>query len=173
MRLLSNLPYSISTPIILRLVETGTVSDAHLMLQREFALRMTARPGRKEYGSLTVLADSGAEAEILFQVPPTVFPAPPPGRLGLRAPRAQAERRPGGRQLAGPPGIAQGRLLRPARLAKALAHGLDLAPEVVAAWCAAAQVDPGLRADAVTPPQYRRLVACRPGRAGGQDILTG
>ena len=59
------------------------------------------------------------------------------------------------------------------RLAKALAHGLDLAPEVVAAWCAAAQVDPGLRADAVTPPQYRRLVACRPGRAGGQDILTG
>ena len=47
-RLLSNLPYSISTPIILRLVETGTVSDAHLMLQREFALRMTARPGRKE-----------------------------------------------------------------------------------------------------------------------------
>lgn len=74
----ANLPYYITTPIIMNFIEANLPVDAYvMMMQKEVAERMTASPGSKNYGSLTVAIDYYTEAEISFIVPRTVF-APQP-----------------------------------------------------------------------------------------------
>src|SRR5262249_21260544 len=77
-RVVANLPYYISTPIVQRLIEhRHCLSEMTLMLQREVVERITANPGGKEYGVLTVFAQFYCEVEKLFDVPPGAFrPAP-------------------------------------------------------------------------------------------------
>src|SRR5262252_6622742 len=77
-RVVANLPYYISTPILQRLIEhRRCLSEMTLMLQREVVERITAPPGGKEYGFLSVLAQFYCEVEKLFDVPPGAFrPAP-------------------------------------------------------------------------------------------------
>ncbi|HEY8459111.1 MAG TPA: 16S rRNA (adenine(1518)-N(6)/adenine(1519)-N(6))-dimethyltransferase RsmA, partial [Blastocatellia bacterium] len=77
-RVVANLPYYISTPILQRLIEhRRCLSEMTLMLQREVVDRITAPPGGKEYGVLSVLAQFYCEVERLFDVPPGAFrPAP-------------------------------------------------------------------------------------------------
>ena len=77
-RVVANLPYYISTPIIERLIRArGLIHDMTLMLQNEVADRITSEPGRKEYGSLSVLVQCYCTATKLFEVPPSAFkPAP-------------------------------------------------------------------------------------------------
>lgn len=70
----ANLPYYITTPIIMNFIEANLPVDAYvMMMQKEVAERMTASPGSKNYGSLTVAIDYYTEAEISFIVPRTVF----------------------------------------------------------------------------------------------------
>ena len=72
--LVANLPYYITTPIIMNFIEANLPVDAYvMMMQKEVAERMTASPGSKNYGSLTVAIDYYTEAEISFIVPRTVF----------------------------------------------------------------------------------------------------
>ena len=74
LRLIANLPYNISTAILQRLFdEPATFSDAVLMFQREVVERITAAPGTKERGFLTVLTELYFAVERLFDVPPTAF----------------------------------------------------------------------------------------------------
>jgi 16S rRNA (adenine1518-N6/adenine1519-N6)-dimethyltransferase len=77
-RVVANLPYYAATPILQRLIEQRVcISEMTLMLQREVVERITARPGGKEYGYLSVLVQFYCEAEKLFDVPPGAFrPAP-------------------------------------------------------------------------------------------------
>jgi 16S rRNA (adenine1518-N6/adenine1519-N6)-dimethyltransferase len=77
-KLAANLPYYISTAILQRLIEQrDCFSVMILMFQREVVERITAKPGNKERGFLTVLVEAYLEAEKLFDVPPTAFrPAP-------------------------------------------------------------------------------------------------
>jgi 16S rRNA (adenine1518-N6/adenine1519-N6)-dimethyltransferase len=77
-RVVANLPYYISTPIIERLIRArGIIHDMTLMLQNEVADRITSEPGCKEYGSLSVLVQCYCIATKLFEVPPSAFkPAP-------------------------------------------------------------------------------------------------
>jgi len=77
-RVVANLPYYISTPILQRLIEQREcIREMTVMLQREVVERITARPGGKEYGYLSVLVQFFCEAERLFDVPPGAFrPAP-------------------------------------------------------------------------------------------------
>ncbi len=73
-RVVANLPYNISTPILQRLIEhRRCVTEMTLMLQREVVERITATPGGKEYGFLSVLVQLYCEAEHLFDVPPSAF----------------------------------------------------------------------------------------------------
>lgn len=77
-KLAANLPYYISTPILRRLIEfRGLFSSLVLMFQREVADRITAKPGSKERGFLTVLVEASLSVEKLFNVPPTAFKPPP------------------------------------------------------------------------------------------------
>ena len=90
-RVVANLPYYISTPILQRLIEhRRCLSEMTLMLQREVVERITAPPGGKEYGFLSVLAQLYCEVEKLFDVPPGAFrPAPKVHSSALRLrPRA-------------------------------------------------------------------------------------
>jgi 16S rRNA (adenine1518-N6/adenine1519-N6)-dimethyltransferase len=77
-RVVANLPYYISTPIIERLLALGSsVFDMTLMLQKEVAERIISGPGGKEYGALSVMVQYYCIATKLFDVPPSAFtPAP-------------------------------------------------------------------------------------------------
>lgn len=77
-RVVANLPYYISTPIIEKLLLLGrSVFDMTLMLQKEVADRITTGPGSKEYGSLSVMVQFYCAASKLFDVPASAFaPAP-------------------------------------------------------------------------------------------------
>ncbi|MEK6531973.1 MAG: 16S rRNA (adenine(1518)-N(6)/adenine(1519)-N(6))-dimethyltransferase RsmA [Deltaproteobacteria bacterium] len=78
MKVVSNLPYNISGPVIAKfLKERAAFSAMLLMLQKEVAERLVARPSTKEYGALTVLTRAYAEVKREFDVPPGAFrPAP-------------------------------------------------------------------------------------------------
>lgn len=73
-KVVANLPYYITSPIIIKLLEEKLSLDKiTIMIQKEVAERISASPGGKEYGSLTVAIEYYAEAEISFTVPKTVF----------------------------------------------------------------------------------------------------
>ncbi|HXP64475.1 MAG TPA: 16S rRNA (adenine(1518)-N(6)/adenine(1519)-N(6))-dimethyltransferase RsmA [Steroidobacteraceae bacterium] len=74
LRIVGNLPYNISTPLLFRLLSQRTaIADMHFMLQKEVVDRMTAEPGNKTYGRLTVMLAAVAEVEKLFDVGPGAF----------------------------------------------------------------------------------------------------
>lgn len=73
-KVVSNLPYSVSSPILIRLIEEREIFSLFvLMLQREVGERITAPPGGKEYGSLSVLVQTYTDASIELRVPPSAF----------------------------------------------------------------------------------------------------
>jgi len=78
LRVVGNLPYNISTPLLFHLAEyAGLVRDMHFMLQKEVVDRMVSPPGGREYGRLSVMLQYRYEMERLFLVPPGAFdPAP-------------------------------------------------------------------------------------------------
>ena len=77
-RVVGNLPYNIATPLLALLFERAReVCDFHFMVQAEVGARLTAQPGGKAYGKLTVLAQHHCETLRLFDVPPACFSPPP------------------------------------------------------------------------------------------------
>ena len=80
-RVVGNLPYNISSPILFMLLKvaaaTAGLRDASLMLQREVADRLRAEAGTKEYGVLTVLTALHADVQPVLQLPPGAFRPPP------------------------------------------------------------------------------------------------
>ncbi|MDH5594252.1 MAG: 16S rRNA (adenine(1518)-N(6)/adenine(1519)-N(6))-dimethyltransferase RsmA, partial [Gammaproteobacteria bacterium] len=77
-RLIGNLPYNISTPLIFHLLEQShCISDMHFMLQKEVVERMAAQPATKAYGRLTIMVQLFCTVEKLFTVPPGAFNPPP------------------------------------------------------------------------------------------------
>ncbi len=78
LRVVANLPYQISTPLLFRLIEERSrFRDLHLMMQKEVAERMIAPPGEKEYGPLSVFTQMVSVPTILFFVKPSAFFPPP------------------------------------------------------------------------------------------------
>lgn len=78
LRLVGNLPYNISTPLLFHLSSARhRIQDAHFMLQKEVVERMSASPNCKSYGRLTVMIQALFTVEPLFVVPPTAFSPPP------------------------------------------------------------------------------------------------
>ena len=78
LRLVGNLPYNISTPLIFHLLKfKEIISDMHFMLQKEVVNRMAAKPGRKTYGRLSIILQYYCETHHLFDVKPESFSPPP------------------------------------------------------------------------------------------------
>jgi len=90
LRVIGNLPYNISTPLLFHLLDSAdAIDDLHIMLQREVVDRIAASPGSGDYGRLTVMLAPWVVAESLFDVGPGAFQPPPRVwsavvRLGVR-----------------------------------------------------------------------------------------
>lgn len=155
LRIVGNLPYNISTPLLFRLLaQRAAISDMHFMLQREVVDRMTAQPGTKEYGRLTVMLAAVAEVEKLFEVGPGAFQPPPKVWSAIVRLRPTAEPR----FEVGAEGAL--RTLVAAAFShrrKILSNGLKglLTPQQIES-CG---IDPQLRPESLTPAQFGLLAA--------------
>jgi 16S rRNA (adenine1518-N6/adenine1519-N6)-dimethyltransferase len=80
-RVVANLPYNLSSPILFQILETQRTSqcfrDATLMMQREVADRVISSPGSRTYGPLAILTRLAADAQRVFSLPPGAFRPPP------------------------------------------------------------------------------------------------
>ncbi|MDR2013456.1 MAG: 16S rRNA (adenine(1518)-N(6)/adenine(1519)-N(6))-dimethyltransferase RsmA [Rhodanobacter sp.] len=78
LRIVGNLPYNISSPILFHCIEhLDAIRDMHFMLQKEVVERMAAAPGGKVYGRLSVMLQLACRVEPLLDVPPGAFTPPP------------------------------------------------------------------------------------------------
>lgn len=78
LRIVGNLPYNISTPLLFHLLgDTSVIQDMHFMLQKEVVNRMQASPGNKQYGRLSIMIQLHCHVEALFDVSPESFFPPP------------------------------------------------------------------------------------------------
>ncbi|HHW57461.1 MAG TPA: 16S rRNA (adenine(1518)-N(6)/adenine(1519)-N(6))-dimethyltransferase RsmA [Clostridia bacterium] len=76
-KVVANLPYYITSLIIMMLLECKFVKEITVLVQKEVAERICATPGTKDYGILTIFTNFKAKPKILFNLPPTVFIPPP------------------------------------------------------------------------------------------------
>ena len=78
LRVVGNLPYNISTPILFHLLSySAHIQDQHFMLQKEVVARMAASPGCKDFGRLSVMLQWRYRIEDVLDVPPLAFDPPP------------------------------------------------------------------------------------------------
>jgi len=161
-----NLPYAITSGLVLWLLEQHEdVRRAVVLMQREVAQRLTAEPGERAAGSLTLVLRYRAEAERILDVPPGCFRPVPKVTSSLVAIRFRSR-----------PAVAPRdeayffRVIRAAfgerrkTLANAVASGLSLPREVVVAAAAAAGLDPRTRGERLTLEDFRRLADHLDGR---------
>jgi 16S rRNA (adenine1518-N6/adenine1519-N6)-dimethyltransferase len=151
LRVVGNLPYNISTPLLFHLLEQrASITDLHVMLQKEVVDRMIARPGTRSYGRLTIMLAPWTEIERLFDVGPGAFSPPPRvwssvARLRIR-PSPAFEVTPSFAPIVAAAFSARRKTLRNA-----------LRTLVAAGDFAACGVDPGARPDTLAPPTYAAL----------------
>lgn len=166
-RVVGNLPYNISSPLIMRLLDhvlahPGNIQDMHFMLQKEMAERLSAQPGSKAWGRLSVMTQITVHAEYLFDVPPGSFHPPPKVdssiiRLTPRAPAALAV-----------PRKSLDRVLRLAFAGRRKRLSNALKP-LQLDWAALA-VDPGKRADDVTIDEFLAIAQQSQAMLSSTDI---
>lgn len=78
LRVVGNLPYNISTPLLFHLLsQVDVIQDMYFMLQKEVVQRMAAVPGTSSYGRLSIMTQYYCQVEQLFNVPPGAFSPPP------------------------------------------------------------------------------------------------
>jgi 16S rRNA (adenine1518-N6/adenine1519-N6)-dimethyltransferase len=161
----ANLPYSITTPAVEWVLEQGPrVRRAFLMVQREVAERMTAKPGGKEYGSLTVFLALHAEVAPLFRVSPGAFhPRPDVDSVVVQLtprsyPGTTAEERARAERLARAATTG-----RRKTVANALARGMDVDPELARGILIRAGIDPVRRGETLSVDEWLELARSWPG----------
>lgn len=154
-RIVGNLPYNISSPLLAVLTDFVSahpqrVADMHFMLQREMAQRLCATPGSKAWGRLSIMAQLRFTVELLFDVAPHSF-SPPPKVWSSVIRMLPCDRLP-----AGVDTQALDRLLRVAFAGrrKRLSNSL----KTLAIDWSSTTLDPGLRADDVSAQEYVSLV---------------
>ena len=77
-RLVGNLPYYVSSPLLRRILDLrDRIADVHVMLQEEVARRIASPPGSKEYGILSVMYGAWAQVDVPLTFPPGAFQPPP------------------------------------------------------------------------------------------------
>jgi 16S rRNA (adenine1518-N6/adenine1519-N6)-dimethyltransferase len=153
LRVVGNLPYNISTPLLFRLLEqVDHVVDLHVMLQKEVIDRMAATPGSKDYGRLTVMLAPRLHIEKLFDVGPGAFTPPP--RVWSAVARLQVLPQP---RFAVPPAFAAVVSAAFAQRRKTLRNSLKgLLSDTAFAMTG---IDSGLRAEVLAPEQFAALSA--------------
>ena len=159
-KVVGNIPYNVTSPLIFKLLEPPRPADIVLMVQAEVAERITAAPGVKAYGALSVGVQTAARAERLFSVPRTVFrPVPSvdsavvrltPEHPGVLDPSLSADVRTLTRAAFG---------WRRKQLATTLRKHRDygIASETINAMLAELGLAPTVRPEQLSPSQFVRL----------------
>jgi 16S rRNA (adenine1518-N6/adenine1519-N6)-dimethyltransferase len=155
LRVCGNLPYNISTPLLFYLLGAGdAVHDMHFMLQKEVVDRMAAAPGGKDYGRLTVMLAAACRVEKLFKVGPGAFQPPP--RVESAVVRLLPLRVP---PFPMPDAARFARVVAGAFSMRRKTLRNSLRGLVDEAGFAAANVDPGRRAETLRPDEFGALAA--------------
>jgi 16S rRNA (adenine1518-N6/adenine1519-N6)-dimethyltransferase len=152
LRLVGNLPYNISTPLLFHLIEQRErILDMHFMLQKEVVDRMAAAPGSEHYGRLTVMLAPWVRVEPLFDIGPGAFRPPPKvvSTVVRLTPHAQPLQIGDPRHFATVVGAAFSQRRKTLRN--------SLRPFLDADDIAAAGIDPGLRAEVLAPAEFVAL----------------
>jgi 16S rRNA (adenine1518-N6/adenine1519-N6)-dimethyltransferase len=153
LRLVGNLPYNISTPLLFHLLAQDTAfRDMHFMLQKEVVTRMAASPGGRDYGRLTVMLAAHCRVEQLFDIGPGAFTPPPRVRSSFvrlipwpQPPFPEADPAHYARV------VTQAFSMRRKTLRNSLKPIMD-ATAIAGAGC-----DPGARAETLSPADFARL----------------
>lgn len=153
LRVVGNLPYNISTPLLFHLIEQRErILDMHFMLQKEVVERMAAAPGTANYGRLTVMIAPWLKVEPLFDIGPGAFRPPPQvvSTFVRLEPYAQPPV-----HIADPQRFAAVVAAAFAQRRKTLRNALKAL--LTQQDIAAAGVDPGLRAEVIAPAGFAAL----------------
>jgi 16S rRNA (adenine1518-N6/adenine1519-N6)-dimethyltransferase len=157
LRIVGNLPYNISTPILFHLLESrDVITDMHFMLQKEVVARMAAGPGSRTYGRLSVMLQAWCEVTRLFDIGPGAFNPPPKvdSSIVRLVPRPDDEV-----DIADPGRFAEVVRLAFGQRRKTLRNNLKgvLNAEEIAAL----EIDPGCRAETLHIADFKRLAEAR------------
>ena len=153
LRVVGNLPYNVSTPLLFHLAGfADRIRDMHFMLQLEVVDRMAAKQSTPEYGRLSVMLQRRFHVQRLFQVPPGAFRPPPKVESAIvrLTPRPAADIAQIDERLFGIV-VARAFGARRKTLRNALSSLID------AASLQALNIDPGLRAENISPADYTRI----------------
>ncbi|NKN31779.1 16S rRNA (adenine(1518)-N(6)/adenine(1519)-N(6))-dimethyltransferase RsmA [Marichromatium bheemlicum] len=158
-RVVGNLPYNISTPLLFHFLDQSPcLADLHLMLQKEVVDRMVAEPGSKTYGRLSVMVQTRCHARSLFRIGPGAFtPAPKVDSAIVRL-----EPAPELHSLTDPAHHA--RIVAAAFSQRRKTLRNSLSGLVMPEQFAAAEIDPGRRAETLSVTEFATLanaVACQ------------
>ena len=160
----ANLPYNITTPVLRALVEAKRFEAITVMVQREAALRLAAKPGTGDYGALSVYMQYHTQPEILFDVPPECFlPAP---KVTSSVIRCQVRREPAVRPACGEEfffrTVKAAFVLRRKTLCNSLctAFGSPLGKDGVAAAITRCGLSPTVRGEALGMEDFAALADC-------------
>ncbi len=151
LRVVGNLPYNISSPLLFHLAAFAPlVEDQHFMLQKEVVERMVAEPGTKAYSRLSVMLQWKYDMELLFVVPPTAFDPPPQvdSAIVRMIPRPQPLAVEGARLEA----VVQKAFSQRRKVIRNCVAGMFTEAQLVEAG-----IDPGARPEAVSLEQYVAL----------------
>jgi 16S rRNA (adenine1518-N6/adenine1519-N6)-dimethyltransferase len=153
LRVIGNLPYNISTPLLFHVAAAHEhIDDLHVMLQKEVIDRIVAAPGSSEYGRLTVMLAPWFEARRLFDVGPGAFtPAP---RVWSAVARLRVRREPA---FAVPRAYARTVSAAFSQRRKTLRNALRSILDIQAITDAG--IDPGVRPETLAPAQFAALAA--------------
>ncbi len=154
LRVVGNLPYNISTPLLFRFVaQRAAIADLTLMLQKEVTDRMVAAPGTADYGRLTVMLAPWFDITRLFDVGPGAFQPPP--RVWSAVAHLTVLPQP---RFVVPDGFAELVARAFSQRRKTLRNSLrGLISDQ--AW-QQLDIDPGARPETLSAPQFAALAAC-------------
>lgn len=154
----ANLPYNITTPFLTACVHAGCFEQLTVLIQKEVAQRICARPGTGEYGAFTLLMQYYTEPELLFTVPNTCFMPPP--KVTSAVVRCVTRREPPVRvksEEAFWRTVRAGFALRRKTLVNSLQTGWQLPKERLTEIVTACGLSPTVRGEALGLEEYARL----------------
>lgn len=154
--LAANLPYYITTPLLMRALEEHLADSLTLMVQREVGQRIAAQPGSSDFSALSAAAQYYCTVEYLFTVPPQAFLPPPKVHSGV----VHLKRRPDGEHIANPEIFRKTVRAAFSQRRKTILNSLGstgLPREQISAALDACGIDPGARAQTISSDLYERL----------------
>jgi 16S rRNA (adenine1518-N6/adenine1519-N6)-dimethyltransferase len=162
-KLIGNVPYYITTPILFRALERPRPVRAVFLVQREVAERIVASPGSKEYGALSVNVQAVATAAQVFRVAPGAFHPPPNVESAVIRVDPRDDPVIGAEDEAEFSRFVQDAFgMRRKQMKRVLRSVLNLSPAQADSVLAAAHIDPTARPETLSPADFARVLAiCR------------